>query len=43
VCVCVWGGGGGGCPCFVGEHLLEIKHWEPYFKASATNLSFVVV
>ena len=32
-----------GGPWFVGEHFLAIKPWEPYFRASGDNLTFVAV
>ena len=32
-----------GGPRFVGEHFLAIKPWEPYFRASGDNLTFVAV
>ena len=32
-----------GGPWFVGEHFLAIKPWEPYFRATGDNLTFVAV
>ena len=32
-----------GGPWFVGEHFLAIKPWEPYFRASGDNLTFVAI
>ena len=32
-----------GGPCFIGEHFLAIKPWEPYFNASKSNFSSMAV